>query len=154
LMSLGAIDFGFLVDGPIVMLEAVVGALAGKSLFKRARDGAYSEVAAGVVRPVAFSVAIIMLVYLPLLSLTGIEGKMFRPMAITMACALFGALLYAVVLFPAMLALCVAPGAHTPRFVAVLTERYARALDWALRRRILLLGAAGVGLCASIAALA
>jgi cobalt-zinc-cadmium resistance protein CzcA len=154
LMSLGAIDFGFLVDGPIVMLEAVVGALAGKTLIKRARDGAYSEVAAGVARPVAFSVAIIMLVYLPLLSLTGIEGKMFRPMAITMACALFGALLYSVLFFPALLALFVAPGAHTPRFIEVLTDHYGRALEWALHKRAWLLGGAALGLCASLALLA
>ncbi|HEX7450789.1 MAG TPA: efflux RND transporter permease subunit, partial [Polyangiaceae bacterium] len=61
LMSLGAIDFGFVVDGPIVILESIIAALAGKTLIKRARDGAYSEVAGAVSRPVAFSVAIIML---------------------------------------------------------------------------------------------
>src|SRR5204863_6790122 len=97
LMSLGAIDFGFLVDGPIVILEAVIAATAGKRLLKTARDGAYAEVASAVARPVGFSVGIIMLVYVPLLTLEGIEGKMFRPMAITMACALFGALVYSVV---------------------------------------------------------
>ncbi len=100
LMSLGAIDFGFLVDGPIVILEAVIAATAGRRLLGAARAGAYSEIAGAVARPVAFAVAIIMLVYIPLLALEGVEGKMFRPMAITMACALFGALLYAVLFFP------------------------------------------------------
>ena len=116
LMSLGAIDFGFLVDGPIVILEAVIAALGrARRSSRRARDGAYAEVAAAVARPVAFAVAIIMLVYLPLLTLEGIEGKMFRPMAITMACALFGALVYSVVFFPALLVAFVPPAkGHGP----------------------------------------
>ncbi len=150
LMSLGAIDFGFLVDGPIVLLEAVVGALAGKQLVKKARDGAYAEVCSSVARPVAFSVAIIMLVYLPLLSLTGIEGKMFKPMAITMACALFGALIYSVVFFPAMLALFVPPAKdHGPHWVSFLTDRYAGALDWALGKTWWLVAGAGIAMIGS-----
>src|SRR5258708_597763 len=84
LMSLGAIDFGFLVDGPIVVLESVIAATSGREIARAARARAYGEIAAAVARPVAFSVAIIMLVYLPLLALEGIEGKMFRPMAVTM----------------------------------------------------------------------
>lgn len=144
LMSLGAIDFGFLVDGPIVILEAMIAALAGKQLVGRSRDGAYTEVAGSVVRPVAFSVAIIMLVYLPLLSLAGIEGKMFRPMAITMACALFGALVYSVLFFPAVLALWVpAPRSHGPRWMENVTSLYARVLPGALRRKWWLIAAAG-----------
>jgi heavy metal efflux system protein len=145
LMSLGAIDFGFLVDGPIVILEAVIAALAGKQLKGTARDGAYTEVGSAVARPVAFAVAIIMLVYLPLLSLTGIEGKMFRPMAITMACALFGALVYSVVFFPAMLALFVPPSKnHGPKYMEHVTNWYARALPWALRHKLLLLSIATI----------
>ena len=129
LMSLGAIDFGFLVDGPIVILEAVMAATAGKELVKRAREHAYAEVAAAVARPVAFAVAIIMLVYLPLLSLEGIEGKMFRPMAVTMACALFGALVYSVVFFPALLVTFVPPPkTQGPRWVIALEHAYERSL--------------------------
>jgi cobalt-zinc-cadmium resistance protein CzcA len=150
LMSLGAIDFGFLVDGPIVILEAVVTALAGKQLVGKARDGAYAEVGSSVARPVAFSVAIIMLVYLPLLSLSGIEGKMFKPMAITMACALFGALIYSVVFFPALLALFVPPAkSHGPRWVERLTALYARALPWALGKKWWLIAGAGTALAGS-----
>ncbi len=92
LMSLGAIDFGFLVDGPIVILEAVVAATAGRKLVGAARAAEYGSVVRIATRPVAFAVAIIMLVYVPLLTLEGVEGKMFRPMALTMATALFGAL--------------------------------------------------------------
>jgi cobalt-zinc-cadmium resistance protein CzcA len=102
LMSLGAIDFGFLVDGPIVILECVLAATAGRTLVGKARARAYEDVGKLVVKPVAFAVAIIMLVYIPLLTLEGVEGKMFRPMAITMACALFGALVYSVLFFPGL----------------------------------------------------
>jgi cobalt-zinc-cadmium resistance protein CzcA len=89
LMSLGAIDFGFLVDGPIVLLEALIAAYAGQQLTPRERAYAYADSLARVVRPVAFAVAIIMLVYIPLLSLEGVEGRLFKPMATTMAFALF-----------------------------------------------------------------
>ncbi|HMJ53197.1 MAG TPA: CusA/CzcA family heavy metal efflux RND transporter [Polyangiaceae bacterium] len=155
LMSLGAIDFGFLVDGPIVVLEAVIASLAGKKLVKGARDGAYGEVASAVVRPVAFSVAIIMLVYLPLLTLEGIEGKMFRPMAITMACALFGALLYSVVFFPALLVAFVPPASgHGPHWISALGRAYAKALPWAIRHRWPLFGAAATALAGSFVVIA
>jgi len=136
LMSLGAIDFGFLVDGPIVLLEAVIAAVAGRRLAGQARARAYCESAISVVRPVAFAVAIIMLVYLPLLTLEGAEGKMFRPMALTMACALFGALIYSVVFFPALLVSMVPPAkGHGPRWIERLSELYAHALPKALRYR-------------------
>ncbi len=141
LMSLGAIDFGFLVDGPVVVLEALIAAYAGKKLSSTsARAAAYARVASTVARPVAFSVAIIMLVYIPLLSLEGIEGKMFRPMAVTMACALFGALVYSVVFFPALAVLFVpAPDGHGPHWIEVLTDRYRAVLPAAIAKRALLL---------------
>ena len=136
LMSLGAIDFGFLVDGPIVLMEAVVAATAGRSLLGNARADAYARAAVPVARPVAFAVAIIMLVYVPLLTLEGAEGKMFRPMALTMACALFGALVYAVVFFPAMMVVLVPPASgHGPRWIEAIGEAYARALPAVVRHR-------------------
>jgi cobalt-zinc-cadmium resistance protein CzcA len=142
LMSLGAIDFGFLVDGPIVILEAVIAATAGRRLLGAARAGAYGEVAGTVARPVAFAVAIIMLVYIPLLALEGVEGKMFRPMAITMACALFGALLYAVLFFPAVLVALVPPAkGHGPAWLERLASAYSGVLPGIVRRRWLLLSA-------------
>src|SRR6478735_2946943 len=143
LMSLGAIDFGFLVDGPIVILEAVIAATAGRKLVGAARAGAYGEIAGAVARPVAFAVAIIMLVYIPLLALEGVEGKMFRPMAITMASALFGALLYAVFFFPAVLVALVPPAkGHGPHWLERLTAGYERLLPTIVARRVwLLLGA-------------
>ncbi|HET9954262.1 MAG TPA: efflux RND transporter permease subunit, partial [Polyangiaceae bacterium] len=136
LMSLGAIDFGFLVDGPIVIVEAVIAATAGRPLVGAARARAYDRIARGVARPVAFAVAIIMLVYVPLLSLEGVEGKMFRPMAVTMACALFGAFVYSVVFFPAVLVALVTPAkGHGPHWISWISERYARLVPATLRFR-------------------
>lgn len=143
LMSLGAIDFGFLVDGPIVVLEAVITATVGRQLVGEARARGYQEVARLAARPVAFAVSIIMLVYLPLLALEGVEGKMFKPMALTMALALFGALLYAVVFFPAMLVLLVPPRAgHGPKWMDALAARYAVMVRWAIAYRRPLIAAA------------
>ncbi|HEY3254209.1 MAG TPA: efflux RND transporter permease subunit, partial [Polyangiaceae bacterium] len=137
LMSLGAIDFGFLVDGPIVILEAVIAATAGRQLVGAARGRAYSEIAGAVARPVAFAVAIIMLVYIPLLALEGVEGKMFRPMAITMACALFGALVYAVLFFPAVLVALVPPAkGHGPAWLGHVAHTYHELLGAIVRHRL------------------
>lgn len=146
LMSLGAIDFGFLVDGPIVIAEAVIAKTAGKILIGGARSEQYAKIASAVARPVAFAVAIIMLVYLPLIALEGVEGKMFRPMAITMACALFGALVYAIVFFPAVLVTLVPPQkGHDPRWIMWLNDRYAALLPWFVAKRIpLWLGSMGI----------
>ncbi len=155
LMSLGAIDFGFLVDGPIIILESVMAATAGKHFADAARRREYGEVASGCCRPVAFSVAIIMLVYIPLLALEGIEGKMFRPMAITMACALFGALVYSVLFFPALLVTFVPPPkGHTARWLAWSERHYSRLLDAAISGRWPLLGGSVVALVGSFVLLA
>jgi cobalt-zinc-cadmium resistance protein CzcA len=142
LMSLGAIDFGFLVDGPIVVLEAVIAATAGRALVGKARARAYGDVARIVVKPVAFAVAIIMLVYIPLLTLEGVEGKMFRPMAVTMACALFGAVAYSVFFFPALLVLVVPPAkGHGPMWLERVAHGYERLVPRVLRVRWPLVGA-------------
>ncbi|MBX3264334.1 MAG: efflux RND transporter permease subunit [Labilithrix sp.] len=151
LMSLGAIDFGFLVDGPIVVLEAIIAATAGRELVGKARARAYADVAKIVVKPVAFSVAIIMLVYIPLLTLEGVEGKMFRPMAVTMACALFGALVYSVCFFPALLVLAVGPAKdHGPKWLERIAHGYERLVPRVITLRwplvgLSLLALAGVG---------
>ena len=150
LMSLGAIDFGFLVDGPIIVLETVLTVHGGRALAAKQRPAAYAESIAQVMRPVFFSVAIIMLVYLPLLGLAGVEGKMFRPMAITMACALFGALVYSSVLLPGLLVAFVPPPKREqPLWTAWLSARYARGLVGVLRWRWRLLAVAALGFVAA-----
>ncbi len=136
LMSLGAIDFGFLVDGPIVMLEAIIAATAGQRLLGSAKHKSFAMVLQSIVRPVAFAVAIILLVYLPLLGLEGVEGKMFRPMASTMAAALAGALLYSVFFLPAVLVTLVpTPADHGPKWISWLNNAYARSVPFTLRWR-------------------
>lgn len=103
LMSLGAVDFGLIVDGAVVMVENILRRLQGRDdLQGPARLELVREAAREVARPVVFAVGVIMIVYLPLLALRGIEGKMFRPMALTVVFALGGSLLCALTLMPAL----------------------------------------------------
>jgi len=103
LMSLGAIDFGLLVDGSVVMIDNILrklGSLKDRSVEARARG--IQEAAKEVLRPITFAIGIIILVYLPILTLTGLEGKMFRPMAFTVIFALAGSLIFAVAAVPTL----------------------------------------------------
>jgi heavy metal efflux system protein len=100
LMSLGAIDFGLLVDGAVVMIENVVRRRAEAQSLPAAQ--VVREAAHDVARPVAFAVAIITLIYLPILSLQGVEGKMFRPMALTVMFALVASLGLTLTLMPVL----------------------------------------------------
>jgi heavy metal efflux system protein len=103
LMSLGALDFGLIVDGAVVMVENAVRrrAEAQHEKSKERPERTILEACMEVGRPVVFAVAIIMIVYLPILSLTGIEGKMFKPMALTVVFALLGSLLLSLTYIPA-----------------------------------------------------
>jgi cobalt-zinc-cadmium resistance protein CzcA len=114
LMSLGAIDFGLLVDGAIVMLEAGLLRLAMQRPAGRPEvAGTVAEAMRRTARPVTFALLIILLVYLPLMALEGVEGKMFKPMAITVALALGGALAFTLTAFPALSAyVLTSPKAH------------------------------------------
>jgi len=107
LMSLGALDFGLIVDGAVVMVENVVRrrAEAQHHGSKEAPERTILDACVEVGRPVVFAVAIIGIVYLPILSLTGIEGKMFKPMALTVVFALIGSLLLSLTYVPAAMTL-------------------------------------------------
>lgn len=101
LMSLGAIDFGLIVDGSVVIVENILRRLQQKKTEEDAREiilAASREVA----RPIFFGVAIIVLVYVPILTLGGVEGKMFKPMAATVLFALLGSLVFALLLMPVL----------------------------------------------------
>lgn len=100
LMSLGALDFGLIIDGAIVVVENITRVLASSRAKGAAVPGAVRRASAQVIRPVLFGTAIIMIVYIPILSLEGIEGKMFRPMAIAVLSALAAALVLAIVFVP------------------------------------------------------
>ncbi|HHY86019.1 MAG TPA: efflux RND transporter permease subunit [Verrucomicrobia bacterium] len=108
LMSLGAIDFGLIVDGAVVLAENIVRLFAqrqqqlGRALDRQERIATILEACRQVGRPMVFGVAIITIVYVPILSLTGVEGKTFKPMAQTVIYALLGALLLALTVVPAL----------------------------------------------------
>jgi cobalt-zinc-cadmium resistance protein CzcA len=156
LMSLGAIDFGLLVDGAIVMLEAALVQLAARRPVDRLDTATViAEAMRKVARPVTFALAIILLVYLPLMALEGVEGRMFQPMAITVALALGAAMLFTLTAFPAMAAyLLAAPAhAHDPErgVFAVARRGYDRILGRSLARPKTTLGLAALTLVGAIA---
>jgi cobalt-zinc-cadmium resistance protein CzcA len=110
LMSLGAIDFGIIVDGAVIIVENCLRRLSeeqhklNRTLSNIERRSLVLEATKEVVRPSIFGVLIIMVVYLPILTLTGVEGKMFHPMAYTVLLALAGALLVSITFIPAAVA--------------------------------------------------
>lgn len=101
LMSLGALDFGLIIDGAIVVIENVSRRLSESGVTGSAVKHEVRRATVQVIRPVLFGTAIIMIVYIPILTLQGIEGKMFRPMAIAVLSALAAALVLAITLVPA-----------------------------------------------------
>jgi cobalt-zinc-cadmium resistance protein CzcA len=146
LMSLGALDFGLLVDGSIVLLESVLaGFYLSRTQFndqmsvkekQTLTESIISDRCKKVAKAAAFSVAIIMLVYLPLMVLEGVEGRMFRPMAITVALALTSALVFSVTVFPASLAYFYKePFIHKAHAWVKIEEYYVRLLEWGWKRK-------------------
>ena len=159
LMSLGAIDFGMIVDGAVVMMENSVHRLEQQHGNESPADS-IRQAAHEVARPMAFAVVIIIAVYLPILFLEGLEGRMFRPMAITVCAALFGSLLLALTMVPALTSFAfrhgigrTAAGGRTENVVARVTEGYGRALTWAIDHRMVTVGAAAAMLVIAIGSL-
>jgi heavy metal efflux system protein len=158
LMSLGAIDFGMIVDGAVVMMEHSVSRLEERG-DREAPVDSIRHAARDVVRPIAFAVAIIIAVYLPILFLQGLEGRMFRPMAITVCSALAGSLLLALTMVPMLASFSFRRGIargvaerHT-RWIAAANQRYRRILEWAFQRRAVTVGTAGVVLAVAVGSL-
>ncbi len=159
LMSLGAVDFGIIVDGAVVMVEHILRRLGeatreeGRAPTRMERVSLAYEASREVARPVLFGVGIIMIVYIPILTLTGIEGKMFRPMAEVVLLALAGALVLTFTLVPALVALLlggrVAEGDNA--LMRAARSAYAPALDGALRRPAIAVGGALLLLVATAA---
>jgi heavy metal efflux system protein len=158
LMSLGAIDFGMIVDGAIVMMENSVQRLEvnGQEPTREAVRHAAKEVA----RPMVFGIAIIIAVYLPILFLQGLEGRMFRPMAITVCTALFGSLLLALTLIPTLASIIFRKGVRSKastgriyRWTEQLKDRYGRLLEWHLSRRTLTVSGAFLILAIALSSL-
>jgi cobalt-zinc-cadmium resistance protein CzcA len=143
LMSLGALDFGLIVDGAVIIVENCLRHLAerqhalGRLLTRRERLHEVWVATREMIQPSVFGQAIIMTVYLPILSLTGIEGKMFTPMAMTVIFALAAAFVLSLTFVPAMVALCIR-GRVTEKenvFVRLAKWIYAPVLRLALRLR-------------------
>lgn len=154
LMSLGAIDFGLLVDGSVVMIDNILRRLGEKPVTTaEERIRVIYEAGREVLRPITFAVGIIILVYLPILSLAGIEGKMFQPMALTVILALAGSLVLAVTVTP-VLASWFARGMRTrseTRLLHCIRRIYDPCLTWSLARPLLVTALAAGVFAASLA---
>jgi cobalt-zinc-cadmium resistance protein CzcA len=152
LMSLGAIDFGLIVDGSVILVENVERRL-GLDGGRRPVIDVVRDAAVEVVRPMLSGGLIITVVYAPLLFLEGIEGKMFRPMAITAILALVGAMVLSATLMPVLASFAFRRGRHAarePLLVRVLKRVYAPVLDRALAHPRVVLGGAGLLLVGAV----
>jgi cobalt-zinc-cadmium resistance protein CzcA len=151
LLSLGALDFGMVVDGAVVMVENIVRHLnrpeeAPLTLVDRIRKAAHE-----VQRPVFYAIAIIVTAYLPIFTLQRVEGKLFKPMAWTVAFALLGALIFSMLIAPALASLLFRGDAKQWQnpVMAFLTTRYRKTVHWAIRNRWVTVGGAVVALLVS-----
>lgn len=158
LMSLGAIDFGIIVDGSVIIVENCLRVLAerqhrlGRKLTLPERLESVYAASKQVRGPTAFGEAIIITVYLPILTLTGVEGKMFHPMAATVIFALVGAFILSLTFVPAMVAICIT-GKVTEKdnaFIRRSKQVYEPMLGFALQRRRAVVGAAVLAFMGSI----
>ena len=153
LMSLGAIDFGLIVDGAVVMVENIIRHMAEKQhalkrqLTPAERTHEVLLASKEVANPMFFGVLIITVVYFPILALTGIEGKMFRPMAITVIFALIGSLILALTLMPVLCSYFLGGNMKEKDswLVSMAKKAYTPILNFALRSRLIVTGV-GVGL--------
>ncbi len=145
LLSLGALDFGMLVDGSVVMVENVLRHVSARARRPRPLLETIAAAAHEVQRPVFYAIVIIITAYLPIFTLERVEGRLFRPMAWTVAFALLGALLFALVLAPVLAHWVLSESTHEWRnpLLAGLAARYRRGLAWCLAHRGVTFMAAG-----------
>jgi len=152
LLSLGALDFGMVVDGAVVMVENIVRHMSHpeanyKTPIERIRDAAHE-----VQRPVFYAIAIIITAYLPIFTLQRVEGRLFHPMAWTVAFALLGALLFSMLVAPVLSSLLFRKGVSEWRnpVMELLTKRYRESVRWSIEHRVVTLGAAVVVLLLAV----
>lgn len=158
LMSLGALDFGIIVDGAVVIVENCVRRLAeeqhrhGRILTRHERFKLVFDASSEARRALLFGQAIIMVVYLPIFALTGVEGKMFHPMAATVVLALAGAMVLSVTFVPAAVALLLNGRVAEKEniFMRWASRAYLPILDWAFSKRAIVLTVAACGVCLSV----
>lgn len=152
LISMGAIDFGILVDGAVVLVENVIHRYREvRPKSARERIKLVTGAAVDVARPVFYAMAIIIASLIPVFTLERVEGRIFKPLALTYSFALFGALVFALTVIPA-LAVMVMRGksmeTSEPRWILRFRHRYDNTLAWLLRRRIVAFACAGILLLA------
>ena len=151
LLSLGALDFGMVVDGAVVMVENIVRHMGqrddSKSPLERIRAAAHE-----VQRPVFYAIAIITTAYLPIFTLQAVEGRLFKPMAWTVAFALLGALLFSMLVAPVLASLLFRGSAHEWHnpVMSWLKERYRHAVRRAIARRWITVSVAAASLAIAL----
>jgi len=152
LLSLGALDFGLVVDGAVVMVENIVRHLGGqendaKSIPDRIRAAAHE-----VQRPVFYAITIIITAYLPIFTLQKVEGRIFRPMAWTVAFALVGAMTFSILVAPALTSFLFPKGFRgwENPVLAWFTRVYRHAVTWTVHHRWVMVGAAASAVCCSL----
>ncbi len=159
LMSMGALDFGLVVDGAVIIVESLLFALharfANKALDQQQMDGEVIASSGSIMKGAVFGQLIILVVYVPIFSLIGVEGKMFRPMAMTVAFAIVGALLLSLTYVPLMASLFLSKQVKSDegfaeRMIHRMQKWYAPILEKLLHRRALVIGIAVVLLGASL----
>ena len=144
LLSLGALDFGMVVDGAVVMIENIIRHLGHNGGDKLSPREKIREAAHEVQRPVFYAIAIIITAYLPIFTLQAVEGRLFKPMAWTVAFALLGALTFSMLIAPVLADFFFQRGAKewVNPIMTWLTVRYRPAVKWAIRRRKFTVGVA------------
>jgi cobalt-zinc-cadmium resistance protein CzcA len=152
LLSLGALDFGMVVDGAVVMVENIVRHMGRRQAGGRSVAETIREAAHEVQRPVFYAIAIIITAYMPIFTLQRVEGRLFRPMAWTVAFALLGAMTFSIVVAPVLCSLWFRSGVRERRNVAMewLTDRYRHAVRWAIEHPSLTLGVGVLSLCVAL----
>ena len=161
LMSLGAIDFGIIIDGAVIIVEFIAFKITNQrtkllALPKNQRQGLIDQItyqgASKMMNSAVFGQLIIIIVFIPILSLVNVEGKMFRPMALVFSFALTGAMVLCFTYIPVMASLFIKPSntekpTISSKLIAFLEEKYQPTISWALRKKKLVLGMA-IGLLA------
>lgn len=152
LLSLGALDFGMVVDGAVVMVENIVRHLSHAEENGRTIQARIAEAAHEVQRPVFYAIGIIITAYLPIFTLQSVEGRLFRPMAWTVAFALLGALIFSILLAPVLASLLFGKGTKEWKNPAMewLREHYRNRVRWAIRHSGITIGLGVLGLIVAI----
>ncbi|HWF13871.1 MAG TPA: CusA/CzcA family heavy metal efflux RND transporter [Candidatus Acidoferrales bacterium] len=152
LLSLGALDFGMVVDGAVVMIENIVRHMTHPKNSERPPMEIIREAAHEVQRPVFYAIAIIITSYLPIFTLQRVEGRLFRPMAWTVAFALLGALIFSMLIAPVLSTLFFRNGVKEWQNPAMtyLTQGYRKAVRWAIEHRKVTVGMGVAGLLVAI----